>query len=87
MEGGREVKREGTYINLWLTHVVVRQKSVHHKAIILQLKIHFKKVISGLQCICVSILAGKVNVRERGDNSRENSKTGKIGQRMFGSWF
>lgn len=27
----------------------------------------------------------KVNVRERGDNSRENSKTGKIGQRMFGS--
>ena len=50
MVAGR-FRREGTYVNLWLIHVVVWQKPVHHEAIILQLKIHFKKVISGLRYV------------------------------------
>jgi len=42
--GGR-FKREGTYIYLWLIHVVVWQKPIQHcKAIILQLKILKKKL-------------------------------------------
>ena len=37
-------KREGTYVYLWLIYVVVWQKSTQYcKAIILQLKINFKK--------------------------------------------
>ena len=37
-------KREGTYVYLWLIHVIVQQKPVQHcKAIIFQLKINFKK--------------------------------------------
>ena len=51
MAGGRgdrgcadRFKREGTYIYLWLIYVVVWQKSTQYcKAIILQLKINFKK--------------------------------------------
>ena len=36
--GGR-FRREGTYVYLWLIHVVVRQKPIqHYKAIILQIK-------------------------------------------------
>ena len=37
--GWRKVKREGTYVHLWLIHVDVEQKSTQYcKAIILQLK-------------------------------------------------
>jgi len=37
--GGREVKREGIYVYLWLTHVDIWQKPTQYcKAIILQLK-------------------------------------------------
>ena len=43
--GGR-LRREGTYIYLWLIHVVMWQRPIqYHKAIILQLNINFK--ISG----------------------------------------
>ena len=39
--GGR-FKREGTYVYLWLIHIVVWQKPIHHcRTIILQLKINF----------------------------------------------
>ena len=42
--GGR-FKREGTYVHLWLIHVVVWQKPIQYcKASILQLKINFKKL-------------------------------------------
>ena len=38
------LKGEGTRVYLWLIHVIVRQKPTQHcKAIILQLKINFKK--------------------------------------------
>ena len=38
-------KREGTYVYLWLIHIVVWQKPTQYcKAIILQLKINFKKL-------------------------------------------
>ena len=38
-EVGGKVKKEGTYVHLWLIHVDVEQKSTQHcKAIILQLK-------------------------------------------------
>ena len=41
--GGR-IKREGTYVYLWLIHSVVWQKPIQHcKAIILQFKIKKKK--------------------------------------------
>ena len=40
--GGR-FKREGTYVNLWLIHIVVWQKITQHcKPIILQLKFFLK---------------------------------------------
>ena len=45
-DAGGKLKREGTYVHLWLNHVVVGQKSTQYcKAIILQLKINkfFKK--------------------------------------------
>ena len=39
------LQREGIYIYLWLIHVVVQQKLIKHcKAIILKLKINFKKI-------------------------------------------
>ena len=39
--------REGTYVYLWLIHIVVWKKPIQHcKAIILQLKINFKKITS-----------------------------------------
>ena len=42
--GGR-FKREGTYVHLWLIHVVVWQKPIQYcKANILQLKTNFKKL-------------------------------------------
>ena len=47
--GGREVLREGTYVNLWLIHADVWQKSSQYcKVIILQLK--KKKKESACQC-------------------------------------
>ena len=43
-EVGRKLKREGTYVYLWLIHVDVEQKPTQPcKAIILQLKINYKK--------------------------------------------
>ena len=37
---GERFKREGTYVYLWLTHIVAWQKPTQHcKAVILQLKI------------------------------------------------
>ena len=40
----KKKKREGTYVCLWLFHIVVLQKPVRHcKAIILQSKINLKK--------------------------------------------
>ena len=43
--GGR-FKREGTYVYLWLIHIVVWQKPIHHcKTIIFQLKINFKIIV------------------------------------------
>ena len=40
-EVGGRIKREGTYVYLWLIHVAVWQKLTQHcKAIILQLKIN-----------------------------------------------
>ena len=39
-EKGGRLKREGTYVYLWLNHIVVWQKSTQYcKEIILQLKI------------------------------------------------
>ena len=35
---GERLKKKGTYVYLWLIHVIVWQKSTHYKAIILQLK-------------------------------------------------
>jgi len=41
---GRRLKREGTYVYLWLIHTVVWQKPTQYcKAIILQFKTNFKK--------------------------------------------
>ena len=41
---GAKTKREGTFVYLWLIHVVVCQKPTqHYKAIILQLKIIFNE--------------------------------------------
>ena len=38
------LKREGTYVYLWLMHTVVWQKVTQHcKALILQLKLNLKK--------------------------------------------
>ena len=37
--GGR-LRKEGTYVCLWLTHAGVWQKPTHWKAIILQLKVN-----------------------------------------------
>ena len=43
-EVGGRFKKEGTHAYLWLIHVDVWQKSTQYcKAIILQLKINFKK--------------------------------------------
>ena len=43
---GGKVKREGTYVYLWLIHVGVWQKAIQqYKAITLQLKINFKNYI------------------------------------------
>ena len=43
--GGREDQKGGDIVYLTLLHIVVRQKPTQHcKAIILQLKINFKKV-------------------------------------------
>ena len=45
LEGWAGVGEEGTNIYLWLIHVAIRQKPIQHcKAIILQLKLNFKKV-------------------------------------------
>ena len=45
MGSGRSLKREGTYIYLWLIHVDIWQKPTQYcKTIILQLKIKFKKI-------------------------------------------
>ena len=47
MEVGGRLKREGTYVDLWLIHVDVWQKPTQHsKAIILKLKkyIYFKSL-------------------------------------------
>lgn len=46
MRDGREAPERGNiYIYLWLIHVVVQQKLIKHcKAIILELKINFKKI-------------------------------------------
>ena len=41
--GGLEVQREGTYVYLWLIHVIWQKKVQHRKAIILQLKINLKQ--------------------------------------------
>ena len=42
-EVGGRFKREGTRVNLWLTHVVVWQKRTQHcKAIVLKFKINLK---------------------------------------------
>ena len=35
---GERLKKKGTYVYLWLIHVIVWQKSTHYKAIILQSK-------------------------------------------------
>jgi len=44
-EVGRRFKREGTYVYLWLIHVAIWQKPTQYcKAIILLLKINFKKL-------------------------------------------
>ena len=41
---GRRFKREGTYVYLWLIHVVVWEKPTQYcKAIMLQLKINLKR--------------------------------------------
>ena len=45
--------REGTYVHLWLIHVVVWHKSTHCKAIILQIKINTKKKILVFLYVCV----------------------------------
>ena len=45
-EMGWRFKREGTYVYLWLIHVEVQQKPTQYwKAVILQLKINFKKAV------------------------------------------
>ena len=44
-EVGGSFKRERTYVYLWLIHVIVWQKPQYGKAIILQLKICFQKLI------------------------------------------
>jgi len=42
---GERLKREGTYVYLELIHAVLQKKPTQHcKAIILQLKINFKKI-------------------------------------------
>ena len=42
LEVGGSFKRKGTYVYLWLIHVVIWQKQTHnYKAIILQLKINY----------------------------------------------
>ena len=47
--GGRQLREGRTYVNLWLIHVVVWQKPTeYYKAIILQLKINFKKFVKSL---------------------------------------
>ena len=44
-EVGGRVKKEGTYVCLWLSHADVWQKPTQYcKAIILQLKIKFLKI-------------------------------------------
>ena len=56
-EVGRRFMREGTYVYLRLIHVDIRQKQTQYcKAIILQLKINFKKLEGNgnpLQCSCL----------------------------------
>ena len=57
--GGR-FKREGTYVCLWLIHVVVGQKPTQYcKAIILHLKISFKNSKLKSNIIIISIKAFK----------------------------
>jgi len=46
-EVGRRLKRERTYVYLWLIHVDVRQKPTQYcKAIIFQLKINLEKQVT-----------------------------------------
>ena len=50
MGGGTELRREGTYVYLWLIHVDVRQRPIQYcKAIVLQLKKKKKKITKELQ--------------------------------------
>ena len=52
--GGR-FKNGGTYVYLWLIHVVVCQKPTQRgKAIILQLKINFKEILD-IECYQISL--------------------------------
>ena len=39
---GWSFRREGTYVYLWLLHIVIWQKPTHYKAIILQLNYFLK---------------------------------------------
>ena len=44
--GLQEGGTEGTYVYLWLVHIVVWQNPTkHYKAVILQLKINLKKIL------------------------------------------
>ena len=51
--GGR-FKRERTYVYLWLIHVDIRQKPNQYcKALILQLKINFLKIVNSFKVGCL----------------------------------
>ena len=51
--GEREVQEGGTYVYLWVVHVVVWQKPTHYcKAIIFQLKVN-KKILN--ECLVFMI--------------------------------
>ena len=56
-EAGGSCKREGTYVYLWLIHVVAWQKPIQYpKAIILQLKVNKLKKLKGSKILLYSYL-------------------------------
>ena len=68
-EVGRRFKRDRTYIYLWVIHAEVWQKPIQYcKAIILQLKIHFKKDLFFLELSeSIGIMSTGLRVRPQLD--------------------
>ena len=77
-EVGGRFKREGTSVRLWLVHIHVWQKPTQYcRAIILQLKIKLKKILSSREKInegCEQEREPDDQLGDRTENSRGRSR-------------